>query len=133
MFNRLSQLNRDTIPLHHEETLWLVRFINDLVHLGLHGLPLRADQSKLEEWSDIRTKLNNCTEPLIEYGSNYWNKFSEQPEHINLIMAVDLLTVELKLHNLGLGQREITLNEVDQIRDMLPELDKCRKRVVFYR
>ena len=132
MFSRLSQLNRETIPLHHEEALWLLRFTANLINLGLHGLPFRADHDKLEEWADIRKKLTACKEPIMHYGSNFVHKDAELDEHRQLVWAVDAVMVELKLRNLNLGQREIQFSEIDAIRKMLPELDRCRKRVVFY-
>lgn len=69
----------------------------------------------------------------MHYGSDSVYSDGEMLTHGELILALNDVIIELKLRNSGNGTRDIYLDEVDKIRDLVRGLDLCRKRIVFYR
>lgn len=133
MSSRISSHNRDTAPRHHEITNWILRLTADLMILVDDGWPLRADQSRLMEWSTHRRELEECEEPLILYGPSSHYHQGTVSRHSDLILTVTNLVVELKLLNAGKQTGyTITMDEIKHVRELAMKLDDCRKRIVFY-
>jgi len=97
------------------------------------GQRFHASPSELDDMSIVRDEMSKCTSPIMNYGSQFVHCEGYRLTHGDLIMALNNVIIELKLRNSGNGQRDISTDEIDYIRQLINGLDECRKRVVFYR
>jgi len=130
---RLSQGNRDTAPIPSKQAMEILHFTAELTRLADAGQRFHASPSTLDEMSAIRDEISKCKMPLTIYGQNAVYSDGEMLTHGKLILALNDVIIELKLRNSGNGTRDIYMDEVNQIRDLVHDLDQCRKRIVFYR
>ncbi len=133
MSNRLSQLNRDTKPIHSQHAIAILHFTANLMRLADAGQRFHASPSELDDMSIVRDEISKCTSPIMNYSSQFVHCEGDYLTHGDLIMALNNVIIELKLRNSGNGQRDISTDEIDYIRQLINGLDECRKRVVFYR
>lgn len=117
--------------MHHDAVVYLLRLCADLIRLHDANQPLRADASRLDEWSTHRADLEQCETPLIRYSQHGQFHEGDAPKHGELLLAANGLMIELKLRNVGETVSEIRISELENIRSLAMHVD-CRKRVVFY-
>lgn len=119
-------------PKHHEAMHWILEFSRTLIYLNDAGKPFQVEDPVLDQWRVFRTDLMECSTPLMHYGSTVVYQDGVSLTHETLIWAVNALVDELRFRNWGMGQREITLAEIDNVRNLAFELSRCVERVVFY-
>lgn len=132
MPSRINPDRLNTRPMHHEVTMYLLRLCADLKVLRDAGQPLRADPSRLAEWSTHMADLQDCEEPIMFYGSHSVHKEGTMFKHSDLLLVANSVIGELKLRNIGEGFKDIPLFEIEELERLAMRLDECRKRTVFY-
>lgn len=133
MSSRIAKQDMDSQPRHERTAEWIEGLIIDLTMLAKNNQRFHASFSQLSGWSVARGDLERCVDEHFHYGSNFVHKEGETPFHHELIQLMNSLVVELKLRNIGKGQRDISLTELDEIQRLAVDLDKCRKRMVWRR
>ena len=128
---RIAKMDTDTQPRHEDTVEWIEGFVIDLTMLAENNQRFNMSFSQLAGWSMARTDLERCVDEHFHYGSNFVHKECETPFHHELIELMNSLVSELKLRNIGKGQRDISLSELHEIKRLTADLDKCRKRVVW--
>lgn len=131
MSYRIDPSRLNTRKIHFESGQYLLRLCADLKVQLDNKQPLRADQSRLLEWSTHRKDFEECEAPIILYSQYGHYHEGDMQKHTDLLLAVNHLIIELKLRNADHGVIEITESQLDNIERMVMRLD-CRERVVFY-
>lgn len=132
MENRISQRNRDFAPIHTKEKNVILEFSIGVMKTLYANQSIHATAEQIDELVAARDELRKCENPIMNYGATAVYKEFDRPNHLDLILELNNLIIELKLRNLDRGTREITMAEIEHIRDLTFKLDRCRKRVVFY-
>lgn len=132
MQQRTSRRNFEFKPIHTKEKNIILEFTRRCIRLLDDTQPIRATDTEIAELSAARDELQKCNNPIMHYGAQAVYKEGDMPTHLDLLLELNNLIIELKLRNLEHETREITTDEIERIRELTFKLDGCRKRVVFY-
>lgn len=132
MPSRIDPDRLNTAPKHHEVTMYLLRLCADLKILHNAGQPLRADPSRLAEWSTHMADLQDCEEPIMYYGSHSVHKKGTMFKHADLLLVASSVIGKLELRNIGADFENIPLFEIEELERLAMRLNECRKRTAFY-